>query len=122
MEDGWVGLGDRVGLDAGLDVFDFDEGLDVGPPVPVGLRGEEVELALDAVGQIVREAVGVAEARVGIPGAQAGVDLFLVVFSEEGGFQAVAQARAECGDLEVLEADVEAVLLALGGDDGHGMA
>ena len=69
MEDGGIWLGDGVGLHAGFDVLGFDEGGDVGPPVPVGLGGEEVELALDAVGQVVWEAVGVAEAGVGVPGA-----------------------------------------------------
>ena len=44
------------------------------------------------------------------------------MFGKEGGLEAVAEARAEGGELEGLEAEVEAVFLALGVDDGHGMA
>ena len=60
MEDGWIGLGDGPLLDMGLDVPELDEPRDVWVPDSGVLGKKEVELALDAVGEVIWEAVGLA--------------------------------------------------------------
>ena len=104
-----------------LDLPALNEAAQVLPPGPRGLGGEEVELALDAVRQVVGKAVGVAEARVGVPRAQLGVHALLALLGEEGGLESVPQPGAQRHHLHALEAEVEPVLLALGGDDAHGL-
>ena len=67
---------------------------DVGAPLPVDLRREEVELGLDVLGEDVWELVQLAEADVRLPGAVGRVELHLLVLRWRGPVPQSRPARA----------------------------
>ena len=86
-------------------------------PFPGSLRGQKVELPLDAIRQVVGEPMGVAPAGVGVPGAQLRVHLLLPVLCEQGGLEPVPEPGAQCHHLHAPQPQVERVPLPLGGYD-----